>query len=181
LPEMLAGNFMKKGSRDLREFIMQFVKSGVSILSNFFVIHCRKLSMNVNSADILCVQKIYHRSHFTVGGIIDFLIHFKDSLKLFKWCNQCWLTWNKANGRVRSSDLEWARNVDLVERYEQTVFTFWTTLAVSAFGIMCNCRKVLEVTDNLISLDYETEQSLLDLNMFSFVNIEQFHQHCFSC
>jgi hypothetical protein len=54
-----------------------------------FTIHCHKLSMNVNSAAILCVQKAYQRSHFTVGGIIDFLIHFKHSLKLFKWCNQC--------------------------------------------------------------------------------------------
>jgi hypothetical protein len=37
----------------------------------------------------LCVQKTDHRSHFTVGGIINFLIHFKHLLKLFKWCNRC--------------------------------------------------------------------------------------------
>jgi hypothetical protein len=124
VPEMLAENFMKKGSRNLREFLMQFVRSRVFILSNFFInlffevlsderwaprslfvmkicpafikhstplshtrlihytftIHCRKLSMNVNSA----VQKKDYRSHFTVGGIIIFLINFKHSLKLFK-------------------------------------------------------------------------------------------------
>jgi hypothetical protein len=37
----------------------------------------------------LCVQKTNHRSHFTVGGIIDFLIHFKRPLKLFTLCNRC--------------------------------------------------------------------------------------------
>jgi hypothetical protein len=35
VPVMLAENFMKKGSRNLREFLMQFVKSRASILSNF--------------------------------------------------------------------------------------------------------------------------------------------------
>jgi hypothetical protein len=34
---MLAENFMKKGSRNLREFLMQFIKSRASILSNLFV------------------------------------------------------------------------------------------------------------------------------------------------
>jgi hypothetical protein len=64
----------------------------------------------------------------SVGGIIYFLIYFKHSLKLFKWWIETKLTWNKANGRLRSSDLESARSVYLRERYAQTVFTFWTTL-----------------------------------------------------
>jgi hypothetical protein len=48
-----------------------------------------ELSMNVSSADILCVQKMDHRSHFTVSRVISFLNHFKYSQKLFKWCNWC--------------------------------------------------------------------------------------------
>jgi hypothetical protein len=71
------------------------------------------------------------RSQKTRGGIIDFLIHFKHSLKLFKYAIGAKLTWNKANGRLRSSDLESARSVDLRERYAQTVFTFWTTLVLT--------------------------------------------------
>jgi hypothetical protein len=46
------------------------------------------------------------------------------------------LTWNKANGRLRSSDFVSARSVDLRERYAQTVFTFWTTLVISKQGII---------------------------------------------
>jgi uncharacterized membrane protein len=37
------------------------------------------------------------------------------------------LPWNKANGRLRSSELQSMRNVDMLERYAQMVFTFWMT------------------------------------------------------
>jgi hypothetical protein len=149
-PEMLAENFVKKGSRNLREFLTQLVKSQAPILSNLFVnlffqvlsderwvprslfvmnispvcmkhstplphtrvihytfnIQCRKLSTNVNSADILCLQTTDHRSHFTVGGIITFLHHFKHSQKLFKWCNRC-ETYLKKRQRTTEVERPW--------------------------------------------------------------------------
>jgi hypothetical protein len=54
--------------------------------------------------DILCIQKMDHRSHFTVGRIINFLNHFKHSQKLFKWCNRC-ETYLKQ--RQRTTEVKW--------------------------------------------------------------------------
>jgi hypothetical protein len=147
---MLAENFVKKGSRNLREFLMQLVKSQESFLSNLFInlffqflsdekwvprslfitnicpacikhstslphtrvihytftIHCCKLSMNVNSTDVLCIQKTDHRPHFTVGGIINFLNHFIHSQKLLKWCNHC-KTYLKQRQRATKVERPW--------------------------------------------------------------------------
>jgi hypothetical protein len=99
-----------------------------------FTIHCCKLSVNANSTGSLCVQKMGHRSHFTVGGIISFLNLFRH-----KNCSNdaigAKLTWNKDKGPLRSSDLESARKVDLRKHSAQTVFTFWTTLVLFFFAL----------------------------------------------
>jgi hypothetical protein len=41
-----------------------------------FPIHCNKLTVNFNRMDTLCIQKPSYSSHFTIGGILNFLANF---------------------------------------------------------------------------------------------------------
>jgi hypothetical protein len=70
-------------------------------------------------------QKMDRKSHLTVR-IINAFIHFKHES-----CSNdavgAKLAWNKAKGRLRSSDLESAWSIDLHKCYEQMVFTSWMT------------------------------------------------------
>jgi hypothetical protein len=50
--------------------------SRVCIIHYTFPIHCNKLTVYFNRRDILCVQKPNYSSHFTTGGILDFLTNF---------------------------------------------------------------------------------------------------------
>jgi hypothetical protein len=40
-------------------------------------IHLTKLTMNVSRFHVSCIQEMHYRLHFTCGGLLDFLEHFK--------------------------------------------------------------------------------------------------------
>jgi hypothetical protein len=128
-----SGTCLSVWSRNLREFLMQFVKSRASILSNFSPISFFKSSVtrdgrpDRSSSWTFVLPSLNIRHHFLTldsfvtpspftavsclwmsiertfcafkkritdrtsqsAGLLIFLIHFKHSLKLFKWCNRC--------------------------------------------------------------------------------------------
>jgi hypothetical protein len=92
-------------------------------------------------------------SQKTVAGLLIFIFILNTHKSCSSDAIDTELPWNKANGQLRSSKLQLVWSVDMLERYAQTVFTFWTTFVpfkcqLVKPSVFCVC----DVTDTTCDL-----------------------------
>ena len=96
-----------------------------------FSVHVTKLT-NFSRFHVLCIQKLDYRLHFTCGGVLYFLKHYKHTAR-------CINTVRKKES-TNSVCMHTIVTTALQQQYLQTELIFWVTLIlIDIFNIILTC------------------------------------------